>query len=136
MPIWGKIHKKQVGGQPIMASTLRQLADTCDTVSRLTADPPLEIVNTGGGMMLRLAGMLFSVYIVTANGTITARVGTTPGTGNATIQTWNGTALASLGVDKKVYSISSTTGGIPTGTWGIMLRICGSYWFITLDCGN
>jgi hypothetical protein len=136
MPLWGRNHRKQKGGQPIMASTLRQLAETCDTVSRITADPPLEIVNTGGGMLLRLAGPLFGVHIGVTNGAITARSGGTPGTGNVTIQTWNGTALASLGVDVKAYSISSTTGGIPSGTYCIVLRICGSYWLISVDCGN
>ncbi len=127
---------KQEEGKPIAAKTLRQTAEAAEWATRITAEPPLSIMNLAAGPLIRLAGMLFSVYIGVTDGTISARSGGTPGSGNVTIYTWNGTTLASLGIDKPVFNISSTTGGIPTGTVVVILRICASYWVITADCGN
>ena len=133
---WYQKIKRQRSGEVIEAKTLADTAEAAEFANKIRANPPLAIAAGAGGPLLRLAGMLFSVYIVVAHGAITARSGTTPGTGLATIQTWNGTVLASLSIDFTVKNISSTTGGIPDGTYGIMLRICGAYWFITVDCGN
>ncbi len=127
---------KQEQGKPIEAKTLRTIAEAAEWATRITAEPPLSIMNLAAGPLIRLAGMLFSVYIGVTNGTITARSGGTPGAGNVTVYTWNGTTLASLGIDKPVFNISSTTGGIPGSTFVIILRICASYWIITADCGN
>jgi TctA family transporter len=113
------------------------VAETCDWASQIKAQPPISVMGTAAGPLIRLAGMIFSVYVgVVATGGITARSGSTPGSGNVTLQTWDGTALASLGITKKAYSISSTTGGIPSGTYCIILRICSAHWLISLDCGN
>lgn len=133
---WFNKLPRQQAGQPIVARTINQIAASAEWSAKIKADPPLAIINTGAGPLLRLAGPIFGVYIGITDGTITARSGTTPGSGNVKIQTWNGTALADLGVDVPVLSISSTTGGIPTGTYCVVLRIMGAYWMITVDCGN
>lgn len=133
---WFRTHEKQKPGKPIVARTLRQMAETCDWATRIQADPPLSIQSTAAGATLRLAGYLFGVFIGKTDGTITARSGSTPGSGNVKIQTWNGTALADLGIDVAVLNISSTTGGIVDAQYCIVLRIMGAYWIITLDCGN
>jgi hypothetical protein len=129
--MWFKIHKKPRPGQPLSAQTLREYAQTLDQLCRMRADPPLEIVWGGGGPLFRLAGMLFGAYVGVTDGTITARVGLTPGTGNVTLYTWNGTALASLGIDKPIQSPISV--GLPGGLGVIILRVAGSYWIIWTD---
>lgn len=131
---WLWKHKQQLPGKPISARTLRRMAQTCDWVAQVKAEPPLSVSTSFNGILFRYIGMLFSVYIAVTDGTITARSGSTPGTGNVTLQTWNGTALASLGIDKPVFNFSSTTGGIPTGKYCVILRICGSYWIISTEC--
>lgn len=134
---WFKNHWKARAGKPISASGLRGIADTCDQVSRIKCQPPLEALWTPGGLLLRVAGAIFGAYVgVVVGGGISAMSGLTPGTGNVTLYTWNGTVLASLGITEAVYSISSTTGGIPAGTTCIILRIAGNYWLISADCGN
>ncbi len=132
---------RQKAGHPIRARTINRIAETAEQISKFRVCPPLSLNMSAAGLMLRYLGPLFGVYIVLTDGTISARVGTTPGTGTAIIQTFNGTILANLqksgtNVTTKVYSISSTTGGIPTGVYGIALLIFGVYWLITVDCGN
>lgn len=139
---WFNKLPRQQAGQPIVARTINRIAGAAEWASRIKADPPLAIISTGAGPLLRLAGPLFGVYIVVTSGTITARSGTTPGSGTAIVQTWNGTVLANLqsasstNVTIPVLSISSTTGGIPTSTYCVALRIAGAYWIISVDCGN
>lgn len=132
-----RTHAKPKPGDIVSARDLREIGETCDQFSRFSVEPPLEMIWTALGPLVRLAGPLFGVYVgVVASGGISARSSGTPGTGNVTIQTWNGTALASLGITVVAKSISSTTGGIPSGTYCIVLRICGAYWLISVDCGN
>jgi hypothetical protein len=132
--MWFSNIKRQKPNEPIEARTLRMTAEAAEWASRIKANSPLAIQATGAGPLLRLAGMLFSVYIATANGTITARSGTTPGSGNATLQTWNGTVLASLGIDMPVKNFSAATGGISTGKYLVILKIMGAYWVISVEC--
>ena len=78
------------------------------------------------------------------DGTITARSGTTPGTGTVYLVVYDGTVLqiqngtgGNPTVTQAVLNFSSTTGGIPTGTYVWIEPDPGSNWFITaVDCGN
>jgi hypothetical protein len=133
---WFRNHDKQQVNKPIAARTLRTMAETCDWATRIQASSPLSIMSVAGGPLLRVAGALFSIYIVVTDGTITARSGTTPGSGTVFTTTWNGSVLTTTTNTFTVYNISSTTGGIATGVYGVMVKIMGSYWLITLDCGN
>jgi hypothetical protein len=133
---WFASLKKQKPGEVIEARTLRETAEVAEWASRARAASPLAITSTAAGPLIRLAGALFGAYVGVTDGTITARSGLTPGNGQVTIYTWNGTALASLNIQIPVLSISSTTGGIATGTYCIILKIYGVYWLITTDCGN
>ena len=56
-------------------------------------------------------------YLAVADGTITARVGTTLGSGMVFLTTIAGTAVTVLTDTANVLNFSSTTGGIPTGTY-------------------
>jgi hypothetical protein len=134
--MWFRRLYRQQPNTEIQASTLANTADVAEWASKIKANPPLAVMATAAGPLIRMAGPIFGVQIGTASGIITARVGTTPGTGSLAISTWNGTALGTLGVPVPVRSISSTTGGIPDGTFCIALRILGAYWVIVTDCGN
>ncbi len=133
---WWKKHDYPAPGKPIVARDLRRVAQTADMVSQLRADAPLSVQVGFSGILIRYLGQVFGAYIAVTSGTITARSGTTPGTGNVTPYGWDGTSLVTMGTTIPVYSISSTTGGIPTNTYCIVLKIFGAYWIITADCGN
>jgi hypothetical protein len=130
--------KKQKSGQVIEAKTLRDTATVAEWAAQIKVAPPLEMMAFAAGPLIRLAGAIFGIYIgVVATGGISARVGTTPGSGNFTPQTWNGTVLANLSANTlPCYSISSTTAGIPSGTYIIVIKIYNVYWVCTADCGN
>jgi hypothetical protein len=127
---------RQKAGQPITARAMNRTTEAAEWATKIGASWPLGIISTVGGPFLRYLGQIFGAYVGVTDGTITARSGTTPGTGNVTLYGWNGSALVSIGQDVVVWSISSTTGGIPTGTYCIVLRIYDAYWLISVDCGN
>lgn len=143
MPLWFK-HKQQEPGKVIEAQTLRQMANTCDWVTRMWVSPPLSGVMTGAGPLVRLGGMVFNFYFGIVTTTITAMSGLTPGMGKFTPYRWSGTAyVATAGITPMaVYSIlpyalasgstsyifaiemSSTlwvvaTGGSSSAAWGL-----------------
>lgn len=131
MPLWGKKHTRQSSGKPIKARTINELADTCDRVSRITASSPLAIDYSAGGVLLRWAGPIFGAYTGITNGSISARSGLTPGTGNVSLYTWNGTAVATLGSPVQTFVVQSLFPvGFATGRKVIILRIAGTYWII------
>lgn len=131
---WFSSLKKQKAGEVIEARTLRETAEVAEWSSRIRAAAPLAITSTAAGPLIRLAGAIFGAYVAVANGTITARSGATPGTGSATIQTWNGTVLASLGIDLPVLNWNSAAGGITTGKYCVLLKIYGVYWVVAAEC--
>lgn len=135
MPFWGKRTRFRAG-KPIVARDLNRVAEMAEKAALIQADPPLAIVSTPGGPLLRLAGMLFSAYIAVTTSTITARSGGTPGSGTVKLQSWNGTALADLPgpISKTVYNISASTNTIASGKYCIVLKIAGAYWLITAEC--
>jgi hypothetical protein len=76
-----------------------------------------------------------SRYIAKTTTAITARSGTTPGSGNADFYTFDGTSLNSLSVNRTVWNFSGATGGLATvGTWIVVLEISGYYWIISAEC--
>ena len=135
MPFWGRRTRFRAG-KPIVARDLNRVAEMAEKAALIQAEPPLAIVSTASGPLLRLAGMIFSVYIVVTTSTITARVGSTPGSGTAKIQTFNGTALADLGgpISKTIYNWNSAAGGVSSGKYGVVLKICGYYWLLVAEC--
>jgi hypothetical protein len=135
---WFRRHKKQRPDQVIEARTLRELAETADATSQIQADPPLGIVAGTGGYLLRYIGPIFGAYIAVVNsGGISARSGSTPGSGQVTLQTWNGTSLAAMtgpGATWPVKNWNSASGGVASGKYCVILKIYGVYWVINAEC--
>ena len=131
-----KFHKQKVGA-PIAAETLRTMAEGLEWCSNINVEPPLEIIPMATGPFIRLAGWFFAAYVGTVgSGGISARASATPGSGTVDLMTYNGSTLVSFGASVTALSISSTTGGIPEGTYCIVLRIFGVFWLVSVDCGN
>ncbi len=107
------------------------------------AGPGLEMMQTtkGGTVLSVMASPdinVISAAIVTTGG-ITARSGTTPGTGNITFVYYDTDTqvLTQTGDSTTIYSISSTTGGVPQDTYVMVGKdVNGIWWLISVDCGN
>jgi hypothetical protein len=74
-----------------------------------------------------------------ANGTISPRSGATPGTGSMTVYQYNGTALASTGLNIDVINVSATTmssgHGIDSGQYCAADLDPDGWWLVTpLEC--
>ena len=124
------------------------LVAICDVVARqrLTTgqNSGISLQETEQGTLIRVASR-GDRYLAIAHGDITARSGTVPGVGLATLQQCKRTsagpppvyALSSLSVDYDVANFSSTTGGIPDGTYCWIEQDPNGIWFATsVDCGN
>lgn len=114
---------------------LQALIDWCRR-DRILVGPGSGLIEnqTAGGRTLRVdVGASIAFAIIKTNGTITARSSTTPGSGSATIQTWNGTSLAN-GTSITVRNISGKSGGISSGLYGFAAYILGSWWVIAVEC--
>ena len=120
---------QQQQGKPISAQALRHAGETLDWISNIDASAPLECLATANGPLIRYPGMLFEIYIGVVTTAITAASGATPGSGQAKVETWNGTALADLGgpVNFKVYTTGSA---VTVGTYIQFVKIAGSFWII------
>lgn len=143
--MWLRNLVKQKPGQPIQARTLRTVAEAAEWATRIRVAPPLTMLATPFGPVIGLGGLsLQSGQLALTSGTITARSGTTAGTGTAyTVTDKAGVLTVNNGsggaptITLTVYSLSSTTAGIPTNTYvWIALSPSGAWWITTVDCGN
>ncbi len=127
--------------QPITAKWARQLQDLVVRNSLdVSACTGLDIHQTSGGTVIAVDESTLPKLTVgkVDGGGITARVGTTPGTGTVSFYQLNDSGvLEDSGDGDTVYSISSTTGGIPSGTYVMCEQdVNDDYWVVSVDCGN
>lgn len=105
------------------------------------------IVNQGSGLVAQETpdGTVLSLarggqrFLCVANGNITARSGTTPGTGSVFLVTLSGTTLATTTVSYAVYNPSSSTmsstHGIDSGQYCLIEEVPSGRWLVTpLEC--
>ncbi len=127
--------------QPITAKWARQLQELVVRNSLdVSACTGLDIHQTSGGTVIAVDESTLpklTVGIVDTGG-ITARAGTTPGSGPVVFYQLNDSGvLENSGDGETVYSISSTTGGIPAGTYIMCAQDANDdYWVVSVDCGN
>jgi hypothetical protein len=129
MPL-GKNHPRPKKGGPMLAADFVSIAETCDWISRLSVSPPLELASIGGGPRIRMAPFS-GAELAISNGTISARSGTTAGTGFIYYvydMVASGVCTLQTGTNSTaVFNYSGTAGGIPTG------KYC---WLATTPNGN
>jgi hypothetical protein len=131
---WLRTHPKQKPDKPIEARTLRMLAETCDWISRIKVTPPLELTTFGGGPLIRFAGVAGGQVAYTTSGGITARSGTTAGTGSvylvATTLSSGVCTLTTASEETTVYNFSGASGGIAGGKYCWVEQEPGGLWFV------
>ncbi len=81
------------------------------------------------------AGIGRAGFLAKTNGTITARSGTTAGTGSVFLTTFSAPTITVTANTLTVYNFSSTTGGIATATFvWVEQDDAGNYWITAVDC--
>ena len=108
--------------------------------NQLAPGPGIVLTPTPSGMAIGLADAadtgLEWVGVVQSGG-ISARSGTTPGSGSVKLYALVGGVLVDAGQTVTVYSISSTTGGILSGAYIMVAQDAfGNWWVESVDCGN
>ncbi len=130
-------------GDVLKAADLVILRDAIER-QRLTTgqNSGISLQETEQGTVIRVAGRS-DRYLAKASGDITARSGTTPGVGKATLQRCKRTsagpppvyAISSLSVDYDVINYSSATGGIPDEKYcWIEQDNDGLWWVVSAEC--
>lgn len=78
----------------------------------------------------------FPIAIVKTTGTISARVGATPGTGTVTFQMFNLTSFVddSARTNLTVYNYSSNATLTTSGKYGVCIKIWGVWFLIVVEC--
>jgi hypothetical protein len=134
----GPILEYMQPGSELKWSFLNGLLKMCRT-NRLIIGPNcgLQMIQSAGsGTALRVVFPPSGAQLAVADGTITARGGTTLGSGNVFAVSISGTTATVGTVDIPVVSFSSTAGGIPTGTYVWIQQDPGGTWVVTaVDCG-
>lgn len=142
--MWFRSLQRQKVGQPITARTLRQLAEVAEWSTRIKAMPPLSIMSTAAGPIIRIDSAQKTDWLAITNGAIsanvvvTAGVKWTPGSGTVYAVTFDGTHWnTDTSVDYDVINFSTTTAGIATG---VLVWIGEDEWgnnvITAVDCGN
>ncbi len=134
-----KAPKQVKSGDPIRAEDWNLLVEmVCRNSIDVGSSFGLDIRQGPGGTVI---GSVITPnsngQLAITDGTITARSGTTPGTGTVFDVYYDGSVLVTDTTTKTVLSYSSTTGGIATGVYcWIVQDDDGNWWIISVDCGN
>lgn len=97
-----------------------------------------RIIQTAAGTTISVRQPARYVGVVQSGG-ISARSGSTPGTGSVELYLLNvgGNSIVDSTQAVTVFSFSSTTGGIASGTYcWVEEDIDGNFWITAVDCGN
>ncbi len=118
-------------GDELTTGWLNKIRDWCvrNTLQGVSAGLTAQQLDTGFTLGAIIPdGASGSVGVVQTGG-ISARVGSTYGSGNVLVNT--------LGVNITVKNFSSTTGGIAAGTYVFVQQdSAGTWWVTSVDCGN
>lgn len=122
-------------GDVLRASDLQAIADAA-RAQRVQGGAGVEVRRGPGGSVQITGNLPPGKYIGVASGNITARSGTTPGTGTVTVKYVAASgSLASVGADIAVKNCSSTTmtsgNGIDSGQYCSIWRDAFGVWWVS-----
>jgi hypothetical protein len=131
----GKKFDRQAVNQPIKARSRNDIMEAVEWLLNVAASPPLDIQFTSAGPLIRYAGPQPILHGKT-NGAITARSGTTMGTGMVSpYQNDAGTLRALTGLpDVQVWN--DLGGAVATGVYVKYALVDEEYTLITADCSG
>jgi hypothetical protein len=123
-------------GDPLRAEDLQALADAIRSpAAKFVGGNNVHASQASDGS-LSISVPARAKYNATTTGTITARSGTTYGSGPVTVNVNIDGTETPTALSLTVYSVSSTSGGIPSGTRVQIEEFTDGYYYITaVDCG-
>jgi hypothetical protein len=130
----GKTIQEPRPGDPITASWAASLVRFIrrNAINPI-ASPGLDVTQTADGTTIRLRNTP-NRFVAKTSGGITARSGTTPGTGSVQVYDFDGSALASDGsATVTVYSFSGTAIDASKYCW-IEQDPDGTWWITAVEC--
>lgn len=124
-------------GDPLSAAAWNALVDALNRNRLLLGqDSGIDAQYTPFGTALRATAGGQAMTLALTSSAITARSGTTAGTGTATPKKFDGTTISSTGeADLTVYNFSAATGGIASGLYvWLAADPDGYYWVTSVEC--
>jgi hypothetical protein len=123
-------------GDVIRAEDLQALADAIRSpAAKFVGGANVHAAQAADGS-LSLSVPARGKYNATTTGTITARSGATYGSGPVTVNVNIAGTETATALSLTVYNVSSTTGGIPSGTRVQIEEFTDGYYYVTaVDCG-
>lgn len=105
-----------------------------ENLSSIQTEGPITATVSAAGILLKVPA--FPVQIVKTTSTITARSGSTAGTGTVTFQMFNGTTFVNdaARTNVKVYNWSSGTPATPSGKYGVAIKLWGYWFLVSVEC--
>ena len=120
-------------GAPITQGTMNGIIKEVQRTGSVQATYPLEVVNQGAGILLRYAaGAPVAIAEVLSPG-ITARSGTTPGSGSVALYDVVGGVLTATGELATAYYLGTNTSGVATNAWVTLAKAESGEWFVVSD---
>jgi hypothetical protein len=125
-------------GDVITAKLLMEIANAPAPAAGIRGGGGILTRQTSGGQV-QIAAKFTGLFVGTASGTISARSGSTMGSGSIELQVKDPSSgnYVDTGIALTCDNLSSTTGGIPTGAWCAgFFQDDGTPLITTVDCGN
>lgn len=134
----GKVSPQRIKpGDELTTKWLNSVRDAAIEGSIADLGPGLKGSPTPKGWSIGLARLDGGGHWAKTDGTISARSGTTLGTGTVFLLDVSGTTITVTSDTEDVVNYSSTTGGIPTGTYVFVQDDgFGNMSITAVDCGN
>ncbi len=136
----GKLPPKRLKpGDELTVAYMNELRDWAVQGSIMDVGAGLSGTGTPNGWSIGLSDNLpgRAGFLAKTNGTITARSGTTLGTGSVFLTTISGSTITVTSETMTVSNFSSTTGGIATATYvWVEEDSVGNFFITAVDCGN
>lgn len=115
----------------LKAEDLNRLVDVIRRITiTVSQSSGLDMLEGPGGTSLRVRWRQ-DRYLAYTSGGITARSGSTPGTGSAAIQTYDPVnGITSTGIDVDVLNWNDATGGVGTGKYLWVVQDNNGFWWV------
>lgn len=126
-------------GDSLKAEQLNAMASAIKVLQGVRGGPGVNVRRGAGGTLQITGQQPVTSYLCVASGAITARSGTTPGTGTVTLCWLTGGVITSLSQMLTAYNASASTmtsgNGIDSGQYCWVQQDCfGTWWVTPLEC--
>lgn len=131
------IFKRQQAGRPVSAAIINQGVEAREILEGMQVAPPLELLRSKNGILLRLALATVSTFLRPALTTSTIAAGSysSPVSATVTLLKWTGSALSTSSMPNvTAYNCWTTSSGIGSGKLVWIAKFAGQWFIVAADC--